>query len=160
MVHKGWLIAIIVITILIAAAAYWLVPRGIGAVGGPGPLETSVASKVRGWYISRAAKRIPTSTIANNAASISQGEALYGMACAFCHGQDGRKSSPIGKSMHPRVPSLISPAVKGLSDKEVFWVIKNGIRLSGMPGFANVESDEEIWQITYYVRSLGPPAKR
>ncbi len=61
--------------------------------------------------------------------------------------------------MYPRVPSLSSPAVQQMSDKELFWVIKNGICLSGMPGFARLDSDPEIWQITYYVRSLGEPAK-
>jgi mono/diheme cytochrome c family protein len=47
-----------------------------------------------------------------------------------------------------------------MSDRELFWVIKNGIRLSGMPGFAKIESDEQIWELTYYVRSLGKQPKR
>jgi mono/diheme cytochrome c family protein len=57
--------------------------------------------------------------------------------------------------MNPRVPGLRSADVQEMSDKEIFWVIKNGIRLSGMPGFAKLSTDPEIWQMTYYVRSLG-----
>lgn len=85
---------------------------------------------------------------------ISTGETLFGMGCANCHGQDGRKPTPIGQSMYPRVLDLSSPAVQRMSDQELFWVIKNGIRLSGMPGFGRIQSDEQIWQLTYYVRSL------
>ena len=47
-----------------------------------------------------------------------------------------------------------------MSERELFWVIKNGIRLSGMPGFAKIESDEQIWELAYYVRSLGKQPKR
>jgi mono/diheme cytochrome c family protein len=76
------------------------------------------------------------------------------MGCATCHGQDGRKPTPIGESMYSRVLDLGSPSVQRMCDRELFWVIKNGIRLSGMPGFAKVESDEQIWELAYYVRSL------
>ena len=61
--------------------------------------------------------------------------------------------------MYPRVLDLGSPEVQRLSNPELFWVIKNGIRFSGMPGFGNTLSDDEIWQATYYVRSLGTAAK-
>ena len=62
--------------------------------------------------------------------------------------------------MYPRVLDLGSPEVQEMSDRELFWVIKNGIRLSGMPGFAKIESDEQIWKLAYYVRSLGKQPKR
>ena len=57
--------------------------------------------------------------------------------------------------MYPRAPDIGSPEVQKLSNPELFWVIKNGIRLSGMTGFGKVLSDDEIWQATYYVRSVG-----
>jgi len=57
--------------------------------------------------------------------------------------------------MYPRVLDLGAPEVQRMTDRELFWIIKNGIRLSGMPGFAKILSDEQIWQATSYVRSLG-----
>jgi mono/diheme cytochrome c family protein len=57
--------------------------------------------------------------------------------------------------MYPRVVDLGSPEVQSLSNRELFWIIKHGIRLSGMPGFGRINTDQEIWQLTYYVRSLG-----
>lgn len=77
------------------------------------------------------------------------------MACATCHGTDGRTPTSIGESMYPRAADLGSPEVQRLSNNELFWVIKNGVRFTGMPGFGSLLSDDQIWQATYYVRSLG-----
>lgn len=160
MAHKGWLAAVIIILVVLGAVAYWIVTADISAVNSPGGMETSIANGMREWYIGRGAKSVPPSRVANNAESISQGEALYSMSCAQCHGAGGKKPTPIGDWMNPRVPGLRSADVQEMSDKEIFWVIKNGIRLSGMPGFAKLSTDPEIWQMTYYVRSLGAtPAK-
>lgn len=160
MAHKGRLVAVIIVVVVLGALAYWITTADISAVGSPGKLETSIADSMREWYIGRGAKNVPAPTVANNAESISQGEALYSMSCAQCHGMDARKPMPIGEWMNPRVPNLSSADTQEMSDKEIFWVIKNGIRLSGMPGFAKLSTDAEIWQMTYYVRSLGAkPAK-
>ena len=157
--HKGWLIVVIVLVLIAIAAIYGITHVSIGALGEPGSTETAIANWARGWYVSRGARHVPPSNVADNAASVTAGDGLYGMECASCHGSDGRKPTPIGHSMYPRVPSLSSPAVQSLSDKELSWVIKNGIRLSGMPGFGRINTDDEIWQLTYYVRSLRTPAK-
>jgi mono/diheme cytochrome c family protein len=157
--HKGWLIAVVIILIVVGGGAYWIVTFDISAVHPPGRAETSIAGTMKEWYIGRGARNVPTPTVVNNASSVSQGEALYSMACAQCHGPDGRKPMPVGETMNPRVPNLSSHDTQEMSDKELFWIIKNGLRFSGMPGFAKLNSDPEIWQITYYVRSLGKPAK-
>lgn len=159
MARKGWLVAVIILIVVLGAAAYWITTADISAVHGPGKTEISIADSIREWYIGRGARSVPTPIVANDAQSISQGEALYSMSCAQCHGLDGRKPMPIGDWMNPRVPSLHSAEVQQMSDKEIFWVVKNGIRLSGMPGFAKLATDSEIWKMTYYVRSLGTPVK-
>lgn len=157
--HKAWLIVVIVLVLIVIAVAYGIRRMSIDALGEPGSTETAIANRARGWYINRGARHVPSPNVADNAASVTAGDGLYGMECASCHGSDGHKPTPIGQSMYPRVPSLSSPAVQSLSDQELFWVIKNGIRLSGMPGFGRINTDDEIWQLTYYVRSLRTPAK-
>ena len=82
----------------------------------------------------------------------------YGMDCDTCHGKDGRHPTENGQWMYPRVPDLGSPGVQEWSDAELFWIIKNGVRFSGMPGFAKMQTDKEIWDLVHYVRSLGAPA--
>jgi hypothetical protein len=59
-----------------------------------------------------------------------------------------------GRWMYPRASDLTSPAVQRYSDSELFWIVKNGIRLSGMPAFGRVESDEHIWNLVHYLRTL------
>jgi mono/diheme cytochrome c family protein len=49
--------------------------------------------------------------------------------------------------------------VQAYSDRELFWIVKNGIRLSGMPAFGKVESDEHIWNLVHYIRTLPAAAK-
>ena len=50
--------------------------------------------------------------------------------------------------------NLISSQVQRYSDRELFWIVKNGIRLSGMPAFGQVETDEHIWDLIAYLRKL------
>lgn len=151
--QRSLIFAAIVIAIVLAIA-YGILTADISALPQPGPFETRMATSVRDWYISRASAHLSSRALLNNASEVSKGEALFGMACASCHGKDGRNPTNIGKSMYPRVLDLGSPEVQKLSDREIFWVVKNGIRLSGMPGFGNILSDDEIWQTTSFVRSL------
>ena len=60
-----------------------------------------------------------------------------------------------GLSMYPPAPALDAAPIQRYSDAELFWITKNGIRLTGMPGFGKVYSDEQIWHIAHFIRSLG-----
>ena len=57
--------------------------------------------------------------------------------------------------MYPRAPELDSDEVQRWTDAELFWIIKNGLRMTGMPAFAHIHSDDEIADLARYVRSLG-----
>lgn len=157
--HKGWLAAAIIIVVIIFLVGFCVTRVNISALPEPGAVETSMAMKAKDWYISRAVRnRLPPAP-AKDTASIAAGGELFGMDCASCHGKDARAPTPIGKSMYPRVSDLRLAEVQRMSDRELFWVIKNGIRLSGMPGFARIDDDEQIWQLAYYARSLGTQVK-
>jgi mono/diheme cytochrome c family protein len=56
--------------------------------------------------------------------------------------------------MYPRAADLTSRDSQAYSDQEVFWIVKNGVRLSGMPAFGKVESDDHIWDLVLYFRAL------
>lgn len=158
--HKVTLIIAIIFVLMIIGVAYCVMTANISALPEPGPLETRMAMQAKGWYISRAASGSLSKAATNDATSVSAGGTIFSMGCASCHGKDGRSPTNIGKSMYPRVLDLGAPEVQEMTDRELFWIIKNGIRLSGMPGFAKILSDEQIWQTTYYVRSLGKLPKR
>ena len=56
--------------------------------------------------------------------------------------------------MYPRAADLTSAAVRSYSDEELFWILKNGIRLSGMPAFGKLESDEHLWNMVDHLHAL------
>jgi hypothetical protein len=66
----------------------------------------------------------------------------------------GHNPTDAGRWMYPRAADLTSRDSQSYSDQELFWIIKNGIRLSGMPAFGKVESDDHIWDLVLYVRAL------
>jgi mono/diheme cytochrome c family protein len=82
------------------------------------------------------------------------GAMAYKLQCASCHGTPGHDVA-FAKLMYPTAPQLWKKHshgdVVGVSDDppgETYWKIKNGIRLSGMPSFKGILSDDEMWDIT------------
>ncbi len=148
-----WVVAILA-AVFAAVGFYALAHANISALPKPGGFETSIAVPLRNWLIRRAASGpIPPAPPATPE-FISQGANTFGMACATCHGQDGRHPTAIGSGLYPRAADLASPEVQQLSNRELFWVIKNGIRMTGMPGFGRTLTNNEIWQLVDFVRSL------
>jgi len=76
--------------------------------------------------------------------------------CAVCHGNDGKGQTTIGQKLFPRAPDMTMDATQSLSDGELFAVIENGIRLTGMPGWGNgtAESARGSWGLTHFIRNL------
>jgi mono/diheme cytochrome c family protein len=87
------------------------------------------------------------------------GMKIFRTNCAGCHGEPGRPSSWGTKGFYPRVPQL-ADAPSQLSDAEMFFVVKNGIRYSGMGAWDGMISDNEIWQVATFLsntKSLPEP---
>ena len=86
----------------------------------------------------------------NDEATLVAGAQVYRGNCAVCHGLPGRPATPIAQGMFPRPPQLFEPKEMVTDDPpgETFWKAKNGIRLTGMPGFHASLSDEQLWQVS------------
>ena len=124
----------------------------------PGPAETLTANLAKRFVIRLASRRgIPAPPV-DTRASIEAGGTHYGLDCGICHGVDGRAHTPSGQWMYPRAADLTNQRVQSYSDRELFWIINNGIRFTGMPGFGKVETPDHIWGLVNYVRTL-PNAK-
>jgi len=120
----------------------------------PGPLETRIASLAKYSVIHLASRQgIPPPPV-DPRAIVEAGGIHYGLDCSICHGVDGRAKTPSGQWMYPRAADLTTKRVQSYSDRELFWIIKNGIRFTGMPAFGKVETADNIWGLVKYVRTL------
>jgi len=126
----------------------------LDALQEPGWVETFLATRAKHILVARGSREPISPAPANIQASIEEGDRLYGTDCGGCHGLGGNKPTDAGRWMYPRAADLTSPDVQQYSDRELFWIVKNGIRLSGMPAFGRVESDEHIWNLVHYLRTL------
>jgi mono/diheme cytochrome c family protein len=149
--------------IVIAAIFVFVAQFSLSAIPEPGKTETYLANRIRHAQIRRAASRVRIPPPPpNRQASIQEGDTLYGVECGTCHGLDGKTPTDAGRWMYPRSADLTAAAMRDYSDRELFWIVKNGIRLTGMPAFGKVEPDEHIWNLAQYVRTLQgtqPPAR-
>jgi mono/diheme cytochrome c family protein len=121
----------------------------------PGPVETAMAMRAKKFLVARASRDGVPPEPPNSAASMAEGQKRFGVECSMCHGLSGRTPTDNGRWMYPRAADLGSDSVQKYSDRELFWIIKHGIRLSGMPAFGKVETDEHIWDLIRYTRTLG-----
>lgn len=126
----------------------------IGSLQDPGDFETSLATRAKHFLIERKSRKGVPPPPADRQSSVEEGEKLFGAECAACHGMDGKNPTDAGRWMYPRAANLASAGVQKYSDRELFWIVKNGIRLSGMPAFGRVEPDEHIWDLVLYLRTL------
>ncbi len=84
-----------------------------------------------------------------------EGFAEYDELCAVCHGQPGAPPSAVRQGLNPPAPDLADEDVQHrYGDAELFWIVKNGIRMTGMPGFGETHDDETLWSIVAFVRHL------
>jgi len=145
------------LAVILLALGLVLSQASLSALDEPSPLETYAATRAKRFVVARrAGEASPKRRLAlPNPAAI--GGMQFRARCASCHGLDGRTPSEIGRWMYPRASDLGSAPVQEWSDAELFWIIKNGVRLTGMPGFGKVLSDEEIWPLVDYIRTLAPP---
>ncbi|HKV46908.1 MAG TPA: cytochrome c [Candidatus Acidoferrales bacterium] len=103
----------------------------------------------------RIARQAPSRDVSNvPIADLVAGAHVYHDDCAACHGFPNQTQSAAGSSMFPRAPRLLSPdgMVTDDSAGETYWKVKNGIRLSGMPSFAKILDENQMWQVTAVVK--------
>lgn len=93
--------------------------------------------------------------VPDDAYSIRRGAEHFQHYCQVCHGLDGHTTGvPFARNMSPPVPDLGTSDLQKYTDGQMKWIIENGIRMSGMPGWKGLLNDEEMWQMVRYIRHL------
>ena len=131
------------------------VMTGVSARPEPGGLERGLARAVRDLAI-RWHARHEMNPVPSTAEAIAAGRAHFADHCASCHGNDGSGKAAMGRGLYPRAPDMRAGATQRLDDYELFYIIENGIRLTGMPawGTGTKEGREDSWRIVHFIRHL------
>ena len=137
------------------AAGAFIVTTGVSARPDPTALEALAARTVRGiairMRVSGLGDPVPVTE-----ATIMEGMEHFADHCAVCHGNDGSGNTEMGRGLYPRAPDMRLPATQNLSDAELFYIIENGVRLTGMPGWATGTKAGETssWHLVHFIRHL------
>jgi thiosulfate dehydrogenase len=143
------LLGVLIGVLIIPAAIFLYVATGHAPVATADPsmpFEAFFAKMGRKARIRAEAPKRDISTF--NSADLEAGADIYQKDCAFCHGLPNQPKPHAAKGMFPRVPQLFDGDDMITKDPvgKVYWKVKNGIRLSGMPGFKDTLSETQIWQ--------------
>jgi mono/diheme cytochrome c family protein len=137
------------------AGAIGFAAQGLSSRSQPLAIEVTLARTARHLLIPAAARRA-TNPLPAAPDVLRSARAHWADHCASCHGNDGKGETSIGRNLHPRAPDMTLPATQGLTDGELFWIIENGIKLTGMPawGTPSDEDDAESWECVHLIRGL------
>jgi mono/diheme cytochrome c family protein len=150
---RGFILGVVA-TLAALACSVWAVSRlglyPIGADNPPSGLERSLASRALNVYADRHKPDMPNPTPLT-AGNLTEGAREYEEHCAFCHGGAKAKISPMQHKFNPPVPQLIN-RIPHDPDNWLFWVTKHGVRMTGMPAWDGIMSDEEIWKVVAFIK--------
>jgi thiosulfate dehydrogenase len=152
---RGFILGVFFTLVVIVGGAYLLLHSGkvsLATTAEPLPLEKELAELTLEANV-RSAKDQTNPLLATDENMIAAARE-FKEHCVFCHGAPGRLRPPIATMMMPKPPQLFDKddMVVDDPDGEIFWIISNGIRLSGMPGFGDHLEEKERWQLALLLK--------
>lgn len=146
-------ITLLLVAVVLVVVGLIVTRDGLSARAQPSRLEASIARSLRNLATPANAKE-QKNPYADKPGSWRLAAEHFQDHCAICHGPDGRGRSPIGQSLFPKAPDMTQSATEQLSDGEIFHVIQNGVRYTGMPAWAAEHSPDETWQLVSFIRHI------
>jgi mono/diheme cytochrome c family protein len=149
------LVAAFVVVVLAAAGIGYVMATGLSARAQPGALETRLARVVRALAIPREI-RLKANPVPKSADVMADGLNHFADHCASCHANDGSGKTEMGQNLFPKAPDMRQPPTQQLTDGELFYIIENGVRFTGMPAWstATPEGEQASWHLVHFIRTL------
>lgn len=109
-----------------------------------------------------AAAAVVKNPVKSTPESIATGKKLYDTQCATCHGATGAGDGKMAASIPDPKPSNLADAAwkHGSTDGEVFTVVKDGVKGTGMRGYGTRMKPDDIWNVVNYIRTLAQPTAK
>lgn len=152
-----WLAVFAVLIVAIFAAGYLLLKtaaHGFSARKKPSAIETAVAYFLRDVAIPGDIKQ-RNNPVPDTPEVLADARAHWADHCAVCHANDGRGDTEMGRGLYPPPPDMRQRDTQQKSDGALFYVIENGIRLSGMPAWGGAGTDpRDSWRLVRFIRHL------
>jgi mono/diheme cytochrome c family protein len=155
---KKIFLTVITLVILAVLTAVFFIYSGTYNVAATSPDNSIlhwVLQTTREESIDRRADEVippPQSTL-SNPQTLRVGFEHYNEMCIVCHGAPGVEPGEAREGLNPKPPLLVKVA-KQISTSELFWVIKHGIKMTGMPAWGPTHSDDKIWAMVAFVKTL------
>ncbi len=152
---------LIIIGVALLAVAFGIVISilhdGLSARATPTRLEAVLARNARHLAIPSNA-RLAQNPVLESPEDLREARLHFADHCAICHANDGSGHSDIGDGLYPKPPDLRLAQTQNLSDGELFWIIENGVRFTGMPAFStnggNHGGGQDSWKLVHFIRHL------
>ncbi|HWZ44958.1 MAG TPA: cytochrome c3 family protein [Candidatus Saccharimonadales bacterium] len=137
-----------------------LVSSGFSTADQPSYLERTVAHAARNLSIPRKA-RLESNPWKATPEILKEARESFLNHCAVCHGPDGSGETGVGRNLYPRAADLRLAQTQSLTDGEIYYLIRNGVRMTGMPGFAQAHDGpgSDTWKLVFFIRSLPKATK-
>ncbi len=145
-----------VIVILLLGAGLWifgLIPHCCGARQSPSRMEAALARRFRSLSLPSGASQAKN-PFSSSPQLLQEASRHFADHCASCHGNDGSGNTEIGRNLYPPTPDMRLPATQQLSDGELYYVIHNGVRWTGMPAWGEPGDDPDSWKLVLFIRHL------
>jgi mono/diheme cytochrome c family protein len=154
-----WFLAGAITLVLVTSAGGLLFlatqTHGFSARAQPSAVERWVARQVRSLALPADTKR-RTNPAPNSPAVLAEARAHWADHCATCHSNNGSGDTEVGKHMYPPAPDMRQADTQSLTDGELFYIIQNGVWLSGMPSWGGGTGHDELdsWKLVRFIRHL------
>ena len=156
--YKVLLISSGFVLLSVGVFIYWFISQhSFSARVKPLAAEAFIARHLRSFAVPPGIKGLKN-PLESTPLLIAEARDHFADHCATCHGNSGDGKTMIGGSLYPPAPDMRLEETQSLSDGEIFYIIKNGIRFTGMPGFGG--EDRENWKLVNFIRHIPKLSKK
>src|SRR5256884_8318056 len=141
---------------LVVAVAASFLHDGLSSRATPTKFEIMLARNAR-HLATPASARLAQNPLLVSAEDLRDARLHFADHCAICHANNGGGQTMIGGGLYPKPPDLRLPETQNLTDGELFWIIENGVRFTGMPAFASGGEHggtQDSWRLVHFIRHL------
>lgn len=136
---------------ILALSSALVISEGLSARKKPSNFEYAIANFALSLSIPSEAKKL-TNPLPSAPRILAEARKPYKDHCAVCHAEDRRGKTRLSAGLSPEVPDLRANHIQALTDGEMFYIIKNGVRFTGMPAWEI--GDDETWHLVALLRQL------